>query len=153
MKQLDIRLTDGDFKNPLNRPLGNAADVFSVFGSIKDRASETLLVVYLLADLTGIYDVHSTGCASMATLSTQDLFGRAYALRARYMILIHNHPKGDPTPSNEDRRTLAMLEEYAAPMEALDLLDFIIVGDDHYWSAFDEAGGGDYAAGAVGSLA
>ena len=153
MDKLDIRLTEGEFKNPLKGPLSRAEDVAAIFDSIKDRASETLLVVYLLDDLTGVYDVHSTGCATMTTLSTQDLFGRAYALRARYLILIHNHPKGDPTPSAEDRRALMAIEAYAAPLETLDVLDFIIVGSKGYWSAFDEAGGGDYAAGAVGDLA
>ena len=43
-------------------------------------------------------------------------------------ILIHNHPKGNPTPSAEDRRVPMQIEDYAAPMQTPDVLDFIIVG-------------------------
>lgn len=153
MRKLDIRLKEGEFKNPLTKPLGNARDVFDVFASIKDYASETLLVVYLMNDLTGVYDVHSTGCASMTVVYPHDLFGRAYALRARYLILIHNHPQGIAAPSDDDWEVLKMIEDYAAPMDALSLLDFIIVGERDYWSAFDEVGGGDYSAGDIGGLA
>lgn len=144
MKKIRLKLVEGGFPNPVKQPITTARDVFLVFRSLKDRASETLVAVYLQADMTGIYDIHATGGMGQVPVYTEDLFGRAYATRARYLILMHNHPGGDPTPSREGWATIAELEAYAAPMQRLQLLDFIIVGDDHYWSWYEEEKGGDY---------
>ncbi|MBL4767779.1 MAG: hypothetical protein JKY94_08710 [Rhodobacteraceae bacterium] len=79
-----------------------------------------------------------------------DLFGRAYVTKSRYVILIHNHPGGDPTPSPKDFQNLSDIQAYAKPMRNISLLDFIIVGENSEWSWFEENDGGDYTLGALG---
>jgi DNA repair protein RadC len=77
-----------------------------------------------------------------------DVFGRAFISRARYFVLIHNHPKGDPHLSSEDKESMRKLVSQGQTLEVA-LLDFIIVGDGRYWSMFEEAEGGEYDLGAM----
>jgi DNA repair protein RadC len=72
-----------------------------------------------------------------------------FAIKATSFILIHNHPQGDPTPSESDLEAVEELKEQAKVMN-VKLLDFLIVGDmevnskkKSYWSLFEEESGGD----------
>ena len=62
------------------------------------------------------------------------------ALRARAvrMILIHNHPSGDPRPSKDDQKVTAEIQE-AARLIGIPLEDHIVIGDNAYYS-FKEGG-------------
>ena len=55
------------------------------------------------------------------------------------LIVVHNHPSGDPTPSVDDARLTLRL---CAAADILDvgLLDHLIVGDTHRYYSFREAG-------------
>lgn len=144
MKKIDFKLTEGEFENPLNDPVETPQQLFSIIRGIKDFAQETLFVIYLHDDLTGAYDVHSHGPSAMTMLSIKDLLGRGYMMRAKYFILAHNHPSGNPKPSSCDLATLKFLHDKASTMVDLRMLDFVVIGDDSYWSWADENGGGEY---------
>lgn len=151
MKKIDLKLVDGEFTNPVREKVARSEDIYKIFASLKDHASETLLVAYLQHDLTGVYDIHSTGCPAWTSFSMHDLFGRAYLLRARYFILVHNHPGGKTEPSPQDLAILNDIKSFIAPMQdRLSMMDFIIVAGEHYWSWFDEEDGGEYEVGALG---
>ena len=146
-----MKLTEGEFKNPLQNQLLQSKDVFEIFRSIKDEANETSLVIYLTEDLSGIYDVHSTGFPFATSISVSDLIGRAYLLRSRYFIVVHNHPGWQfRNPARRDMKVLKELQLYAYPLPTLSMLDFLIIGDGNYWSWFDEQDGGNYEQGALG---
>ncbi len=49
------------------------------------------------------------------------------------IILLHNHPSGDPTPSKEDLLTTRRVRE-AGALIGIELLDHIIIGDNCYFS-------------------
>jgi len=149
MRKMEMKLTEGKFKNQLQNQLRQSKDVFEIFRSIKDEANETTLVIYLTEDLSGIYDVHSIGFPFATSISVADLIGRAYLLRSRYFIVVHNHPGGIPKPSETDMKVLKELQLYAYPLPTLSMLDFIIIGDGNYWSWFDEQDGGNYEQGAL----
>ena len=51
------------------------------------------------------------------------------------IILAHNHPSGDPTPSKEDLELTKRIYD-AAGILGIDLLDHIIIGNDRYASIF-----------------
>jgi DNA repair protein RadC len=147
LRKLQIKLVPSEYENPIQGQVHNPEQIYGVFKAIKDEAQETLLGVYLSSDLEVIlYDVLSVGGEGTTTLSTMDIFGRAFIARARYFVLIHNHPKGDPTPSPEDREAMTSLVEQARTLE-VGFLDFIIVGDGRYWSMFEELEGGSYELG------
>lgn len=58
---------------------------------------------------------------------------------ARYevMAVLHNHPSGNPIPSKEDRKSQKKMSD-AGNIIGINLLDFIIVGKDSYYSFKEE---------------
>ncbi|MGX8704049.1 MAG: RadC family protein [bacterium] len=79
----------------------------------------------------------SSGTVREALLSTREIFCTALRNRAVSIILIHNHPSGDPTPSEEDilatRRVFRMGQELGVK-----LLDHVIIGDRCFFSLFEQ---------------
>lgn len=149
LRKLHIELVDGEFNNPIQEQVRAPDQVFKVFQAIKDTAQETLIGLYLSADLEPIlYDVLSIGGSSEALILPDEIFGRAFISRATCIILIHNHPSGDPTPSPSDQEAIQMLTNAARTVRK-SLLDFIIVGKESYWSMFEEAEGGEYGLGTI----
>lgn len=74
-----------------------------------------------------------------APVSVRELFTTALAAHAHALVLVHNHPSGDPQPSHED----ALLTTHIAmigQMLELPLLDHVIIGDAHYYSFRDHGG-------------
>ncbi len=80
----------------------------------------------------------SIGSVNSAVISPREIFLEAMRKEAVNIILVHNHPSGDPTPSNADiALTNAALE--MGRMVGIPLLDHIIIGDNKYTS-FKEKG-------------
>ena len=75
----------------------------------------------------------SRGTVNQALLSPRELFLKALTYRAVHIVLVHNHPSGDPSPSAEDIRITEMTAR-AGMLLGITLLDHIIVGDRNYHS-------------------
>ena len=73
------------------------------------------------------------GGNNFACLEPKEIIHEAINVGASRMILIHNHPSGDPTPSKEDYRTNDRIYE-AAQIMGIELLDHIVIGDGEYKS-------------------
>ena len=63
----------------------------------------------------------------MAAIDAREIFRAALKAGAEEIIVAHNHPSGDPTPSKADRETTAKLND-GAKLVGLELLDHIILG-------------------------
>lgn len=70
----------------------------------------------------------SLGTVNASLLSTRDVFIQALRVRAAKMILLHNHPSGDPHPSKEDITITQTMKEAGELMD-IPLMDHIILGD------------------------
>lgn len=75
----------------------------------------------------------SDGSVKMSLISPREIFMEALQRRAVNLILVHNHPSGDPTPSHADRELTRNLAELCKKMD-IPLLDHIIIGDNRYTS-------------------
>ncbi len=73
------------------------------------------------------------GSVNSTTIRTAEVFREAVRQNCPGVIAVHNHPSGDPTPSNED---VAVTRELAKAGKALDiqLLDHVVVGRDGFVS-------------------
>lgn len=73
------------------------------------------------------------GSGDVALLETKEVF--QYTLRSgcNRIILIHNHPSGDPKPSQEDREITQKIEQMAKHLD-IEFIDHIIIGDHCYYS-------------------
>lgn len=75
----------------------------------------------------------SVGTIDMALVSPRELFVEAFRKGASSMIMLHNHPSGDPEPSREDIRITKRIYE-AGMLIGIELLDHIIIGDQCFVS-------------------
>lgn len=75
----------------------------------------------------------SRGTVNASVISPRELFVEALQKDAVSIILLHNHPSGDPAPSREDILITRRVHE-AGMMIGVELLDHIIIGDNRYSS-------------------
>ncbi len=78
------------------------------------------------------------GTFNQAPASPREIFIEALRYHAANVVLVHNHPSGDPTPSAEDRHTTVRVQE-AGNLLGIRLLDHVIIGGQAYFS-FKERG-------------
>lgn len=85
-------------------------------------------------------EVVSIGITDAAMISPREVFRGALLNGATHIILIHNHPSGDPSPSDDDFKAQEILKE-AGRLLNVQLQDFLVIGDNgRYWST--EGGSG-----------
>lgn len=77
--------------------------------------------------------VISAGTINSSIMPAREVFVEALRCEAVHIIVIHNHPSGDPTPSNEDIRVTKRIKE-AGNLIGISLMDHIIIGDNKYIS-------------------
>lgn len=75
----------------------------------------------------------SSGTVNMSLLSPREIFLTAIKNHAVNILLVHNHPSGDPTPSKDDISITQRIHEAALIMN-IPLVDHIIIGDNNYIS-------------------
>jgi DNA repair protein RadC len=75
----------------------------------------------------------SKGSVNASIVSPRDIFLNALKCSAVHIILLHNHPSGDPTPSKEDIIITQKIKE-AGVLIGINLMDHIIIGDNKYVS-------------------
>ncbi len=80
----------------------------------------------------------SQGSVRMALISPREIFLEALRYRAVNILLVHNHPSGDPTPSGADADLTRSLRELGEKMD-IPLLDHIVIGDNRYFSFKENA--------------
>lgn len=91
-----------------------------------------LLLLNTKSRLIGETEI-SKGTVNASLVSPRELFIEALQKNAVSIILLHNHPSGDPSPSREDVLVSKKVQE-AGVMIGVELLDHIIIGDNCYVS-------------------
>lgn len=100
------------------------------------RHRKTECVVLASVDAKGRLlgdSVMSNGSATMSLISPREIFMEALKRQAVSIILIHNHPSGDPSPSKADAELTGQIAA-VGQMLGIPLLDHIIIGDNRYMS-------------------
>ena len=75
----------------------------------------------------------SRGTVNMSVITPREIFLAALRHQAVSVIILHNHPSGDPTPSEEDILLTRRIQAAGAMLE-IPLLDHIVIGDRSYFS-------------------
>ena len=121
-------------------PLRGPHDVAAIYAPrMQELPVEEFHVAVLDAQHRLERDVLVTrGLLNSSLVHPREVFREAIAERAASVILVHNHPSGDPTPSAEDRTVTAQLVA-AGKLLDIPVQDHIIVGRGRYVS-FAEAG-------------
>lgn len=117
---------------------GPAAIAAYFMESMRHLEYEKCIAVYLDSKCHILSETTvSIGSISHANLSKRELFRHALKANAAQIILLHNHPSGDPTPSREDALITEKVQQAARLME-IPLVDHIIIGDNTYFSFREE---------------
>ncbi len=100
----------------------------------RDSRKEYFLVLLLDGKNRIIRRVQiSQGSLNQSIVHPREVFNPAVKESAAAMILLHNHPTGDPNPSSEDIAITRRLKE-AGELMGIKVLDHIIIGDEEYLS-------------------
>lgn len=75
----------------------------------------------------------SEGSVNKALINPRELFIAALKAEAVNVILVHNHPSGDPTPSEADKKITQTIYELSKEL-GIPLVDHVIIGDNLYYS-------------------
>lgn len=108
-------------------------------GVAPDNSREHVIALYLDGSHRPIaYSIISTGSATESVVHPREVFQRAVLVGAKSLIMAHNHPSQDLTPSGEDRDATRKILK-AGQIIGIKLLDHIIFNDFEIYS-FQEGG-------------
>ncbi len=112
----------------------SAYTILKAFGATTEPEEKVwLLTISTNGEVTGIFEVAHGGISS-AHVEIASIFKMALLANATSIILAHNHPSGDPTPSGHDYKLTRAVRQ-AGDILGIKLLDHIVVGYDSYESA------------------
>lgn len=116
-------------------------DALTHLRDIVEKKQEYLIVFYLNARYELLQkEVVGVGTLNSMRITPKEIFSPAVATPCAWIIVAHNHPSGDPTPSDDDIVFTTKIHE-AGEVMGIPMLDHLIVGRNGYFSFRDNAGG------------
>lgn len=128
-------------RTPLRKvDLSNPEAVFNYLKPLMSQLNHEKFMVILLNAKNQVLDVESVseGTLTASLVHPREIFKPAIRRSAHAIILAHNHPSGDPSPSREDREVTRRLVQ-AGRLLGIEVLDHLVVGDGRY-ASFRERG-------------
>jgi DNA repair protein RadC len=124
----------------MSRPVCRCSrEVFDyLYHSLRDSKREKFMVIFLdtknqiLEEKTVI-----EGTVDSSAVYPREIIKQALKYDASSLIFVHNHPSGDPEPSESDKEITRELV-FATSIMQINVLDHIIIGDNRYFSFADE---------------
>ena len=116
-----------------------AEDVFHYFHErLKDKKEEHFYVL-MLNTQNYIIGEHliSKGILDASIVHPREVFKPAIKNSASKIILVHNHPSGDPSPSEEDKEIIQRLKQIGEEL-GIRVVDSVIIGGDRWWGGDGE---------------
>lgn len=132
--ELGKRIHTPHTNNQILTPL----DVISEIKDITTKSQEHLVALYLNArhELLQKQTI-SVGTLNQVIIEPRDIFSYALLLPSLFIILVHNHPSQDPSPSPQDRSFTKRLVE-AGKLLGIQIIDHIVVTKEKYTSFKEE---------------
>lgn len=121
------------------RTLRTPQDIFNAFHerfATLDREEFLAVILDGRNRIIG-FNVISVGTLTSSLVHPREVFKPAILASAAALVLVHNHPSGDPEPSAEDRALTRRLVE-AGEMLGIRILDHVVIGDDRFRSFSEE---------------
>lgn len=141
IREIELRYKKHRVKSnaPVNEPLTDATKVFELFSDLQNEAKEKLITISLDIKLKPLsFEVVAIGAVNAVYARPVEVLRAAIPLNPYGIIVVHNHPSGDPTPSLEDEEFTSRLLINTTSL-GLKFHDHIIIGHKEYFS-FAEQG-------------
>ena len=117
-----------------NKPIRAAEQVVELFSDLQNESKEKMIAINLDAKCRILcFEVVAIGSVSSLYTRPMEVFRTAFPVNAHGAIVIHNHPSGDPSPSQDDEKFTQKLLNMSNDM-GLVFFDHIIIGEDGYYS-------------------
>lgn len=121
----------------ISLPITDSQRVYDLFKFLITETKEHFWAVHLDSKNKMLcLDQISIGSLNASIVHPREVFKSVMISSAAAMLLVHNHPSGNPEPSSEDYEITRRLNE-AADMLGIRLLDHVIIGDGAYVSFAD----------------
>ncbi|RJP16214.1 MAG: JAB domain-containing protein [Candidatus Abyssobacteria bacterium SURF_5] len=134
--ELGRRLANEEIKNPIIKSPKDVARLMTPEMQSLDREHFKVLLLNTKNHVTQVHTV-SMGSLNASVVHPRECFRPAIAAQAAAVILVHNHPSGDPEPSPEDisltRRLVA-----AGDLLGIKVLDHVIIAGNRFASVMDK---------------
>jgi DNA repair protein RadC len=132
LRERSVSLPRGRYEGP-----EDAVSLFRAYAGIPDR--EHLVAIWLDARrrISGIHTV-TVGALAQVDASPREVFKAAILAGADALVLVHNHPSGDPAPTPEDVEVTERLAN-VGELIGIPVLDHVIVGDPG-WASLRSSG-------------
>ena len=127
-------IRDGEAEAPIGQ-VRSPADAFAIVAPLIQHADSERFVVMLLDTKNNVLGMHTLYVGSLNTCVVRvgEVFKAAIVYGAASIILAHNHPSGDPTPSPEDVRVTELITD-AGRLLDIAVLDHVVVGRNRFVS-------------------
>ncbi len=118
--------------------ISNSQDVISLTYDLRDKKKEHLVCLYLNArNILLKKEVISVGLLDKTLLHPREIFYPATELNAASVILVHNHPSGDSTPSEKDVEIVEKIAQ-AGEVMGISVIDFVIISEKGNYSFYEK---------------
>jgi DNA repair protein RadC len=120
------------------RSFDSASEVAAYLAPRLANARQEVVIALLLNGQNRLLDekVIAEGTPTQATVYVRRVLEEALRASAASIVLAHNHPSGNPSPSSEDNETTRDLDQ-GARLIGLHLIDHVIIGETGYYSYAD----------------
>lgn len=136
IREVELRYKKHRVKSnaPVNVPLTDARRVFELFSDLQNEAKEKLITISLDAKLKLLcFEVVAIGAVNAIHARPIEVLRAAIPLNPYGIIVVHNHPSGDPEPGLEDEEFTFNLLINTTSL-GLKFFDHIIIGNKKYFS-------------------
>lgn len=118
-----------------NRKIGSPSDAADLLRPFLQDSDREMLVVCCLdtKNQPTFINVASVGTLNSSLVHPREVFKAAVLGNAASILVAHNHPSGDPTPSSEDISITTRLKE-VGKIIGIDVIDHIVIGFNNYVS-------------------
>lgn len=129
-----------DLDTAVIRSPQDARDVIVGVLGMEDLPNEHFVMLSLNTKnkVVGVHTIF-VGSLNSSIVHPREVFQRALLNNSASIMVFHNHPSGDPTPSPEDIDVTKRLKQ-AGEIIGIELLDHIIIGDEGRYTSLREKG-------------
>jgi len=127
-----------DEQNSPDNLILSAKDALSLVSDLKDAKRENLVCLYLNARNALLKkETVSIGTLDKSLIHPREIFAPGLEAHAAGIILVHNHPSGDPSPSEQDKQVAKRVIE-AGQLMGINVIDFLIIAKKDSYSILGE---------------
>lgn len=127
-----------DKQNSLDNLILSAQDAIALVSDLKDKKQEHLVCLYLNARNALLKkETISIGTLDKSIIHPREIFAPGLEMHAASVILVHNHPSGDSSPSEQDKQVAKRIIE-AGQLMGVNVIDFLIIAKNGVHSILGE---------------